>query len=262
LTVSGNSGFLAPVLRSALAPVMRLAQDALAKAGIYADLRRRLPRGVDWLLDVQRMLAPRSPALMFDVGANVGQTTTSMKHRFPSVEVHAFEPVGSTFAELRTAVGHLPGVHCHQLALSDREGTHTMSVVPGSVFNSLAAPVFEKHRTVVPEEVRLTTLDRFIVDHGIGSIDVLKTDTEGHDFEVLVGANAALSEGRIGCVYTEVTFNTANQQNSQFGPIFDRLQSLGYRFMGLYEMDFMQINPWNISFCNALFVRSALLARP
>jgi FkbM family methyltransferase len=238
------------------AAIRRHVQAALERAGIYVELRRSLPRGFDWLLDIERMLAHRNPTLMFDVGANIGQTTTSIKRRFPSVEIHAFEPVRSTFDTLRAAIGHLPGVQCHHVALSDREGDRTVPIVPGSVFNSLGAALFKNDRQAIQENLKLTTLDRFVDEHHIGAIDLLKTDTEGHDFEVLSGAKATLSAGRIQCIYTEITFNPANRQNSHFGPIFDFLQSMGYRFMGLYEMDLFQINPWETSFCNALFSKS------
>ncbi len=132
-----------PHLRSA----KRYLHEALERVGVYADLRRHLPRGVDWLLDVQRNLDGRAPSVALDVGANVGQTTASIKRLFPMTEVHAFEPVGTTCAQLRAATNHLTGVYCHQLALSDREGELTIPVVPGSVFNSIGPELSHDRRT-------------------------------------------------------------------------------------------------------------------
>jgi FkbM family methyltransferase len=242
-----------PHLRSA----KRYLHEALERVGVYADLRRHLPRGVDWLLDVQRNLDGRAPAVALDVGANVGQTTASIKRLFPMTEVHAFEPVGTTCAQLRAATNHLTGVHCHQLALSDREGELTIPVVPGSVFNSIGGARYENDGQAIPETIRLETLDRFVDEHHIREVDLLKIDTEGHDLAVLSGARSTLGRGSVRCIYVEVTFSPANRQNTLFGPVYDLLQPLGYRFMGLYELDFFQINPWNTSFCNALFVQSA-----
>jgi FkbM family methyltransferase len=243
--------------RAPLGRVVReFVEQALERGGVYAWRRATLPRGVDWLLDVERLLAPRGPSVVLDVGANVGQTTLSVKRRFPIATVHAFEPVRSSFEALRAAVGHLPGVHCHDVALSDQEGTRTISVVPGSVFNSLSAPLRNQDEKAIQEEVRLTTLDRFAAARAIGAVDLIKIDTEGHDLAVLTGAREALAQPGQRCVYVEVTFNPENKQNSLFSPIHDFLQPLSYRFVGLYEMYFFQINPWDRSFCNALFWKS------
>jgi FkbM family methyltransferase len=233
--------------------VRRFIELALDRAGIFARRRSDLPRGFDWLIDVERLLAPRRPIVALDIGANVGQTTLSIKRQFPSATVHAFEPVRSTFETLRATVGHLSDVQCHDVALSDEEGTRTIPILPGSVFNSLVSPLWNDEKKAVREEVRLTTLDRFAAGRGIGAIDLVKSDTEGHDMAVLIGARQQLAEAGARCVYVEVTFSPVNRQNSLFSPIFDFLGALGYRFMGLYDMHYFQVNPWDESFCNALF---------
>ncbi len=250
LTHSRDPAFLSGVVR-------RLIELGLDRAGIFARLRSQLPRGFDWLVDVERLLArsqPMSqPIVALDIGANVGQTTLSIKRQFPAATVHAFEPVRSTFETLRATVGHLPGVHCHDVALSDEEGTRTIPILPGSVFNSLVSPLWNNEKTAVREEVRLTTLDRFAAGRNLGPVDLVKSDTEGHDMAVLKGAQQQLSAAGGRCVYVEVTFSPANRQNSLFFPIYDFLGILGYRFMGLYELHYFQVNPWDEAFCNALF---------
>jgi FkbM family methyltransferase len=186
----------------------------------------------------------------------VGQTTLEIRRRHPSARIHAFEPIQSTFDLLKEKVGALPGVTCHRLALSDREGEQTIRAVPGSVFNSLDSKLLAEEKNAVQEGILLSTVDRFLAGQNLRSVDLLKTDTEGHDLKVLEGAKDVLSRGGVGCVYTEVTFSRENSHNTQFVPVFDLLRGAGYRFMGLYEMEHFQTNPWNLSFCNALFART------
>jgi FkbM family methyltransferase len=231
----------------------RFVTTILDRAGVYAERRQALPRGFDWLLDVERLFSPRTPRVVLDIGANIGQTTLGIRQRFPMARVHAFEPVRSTFTTLRDSVGNLPDVHCHNFALSDQRGTRTISILPGSVFNSLSSPIWANERKALREEITLTTLDQFVDEYAVGAVDLVKTDAEGHDFRVLQGGKATLSGAGSRCVYVEITFSQANTQNSQFFEIYEFLQSLTYRFMGLYEMDFFQSNPWDESFCNALF---------
>lgn len=231
----------------------RLTASALDHVNVYARRRTNLPRGFDWLLDVERLLELTRPAVAFDVGANVGQTTKAIKRRLPTATVHAFEPVSSTFDALSATVRRLDGVHCHRLALSDHQGHQTIPVVPGSVFNSLTSTSWPGVANAVDEEVELDTLDHFIEARGLGPIDLLKIDTEGHDLSVLRGATRALEAPGARCIYVEVTFSETNPQNTPFAQVFSHLEPMGYRFMGLYEMDYFQINPWERSFCNALF---------
>ena len=40
-----------------------------------------------------------APSLVFDVGANVGQTVADVVRRFPECKVHAFEPSPASFRQ-------------------------------------------------------------------------------------------------------------------------------------------------------------------
>jgi len=71
--------------------------------------------------DDQRQRIPDAKTI-FDVGANVGQTSKAYRRMFPSVEIWAFEPFQGNFEVLRRA---LPDKQFHPalLALSDQVGS-------------------------------------------------------------------------------------------------------------------------------------------
>jgi FkbM family methyltransferase len=56
-------------------------------------------------------------------------------------------------------------------------------------------------------EVRLTTLAKVFEEQGLGRIDLLKVDTEGHDVSVLKGLGPELRPDRIRVLYTELGRN-------------------------------------------------------
>ena len=227
----------------------------LAGAGIYISREANLPRGHDWLLDIERALAPRLPSVILDVGANVGQTSLALAARFPDSRIHAFEPVSATFAQLKANTALTPQITCHNLALSDRSGSAKVRVVPLSLVNSLQrGAAIGADQAAVEETLTLGTVDEFAARHGLAAIDILKTDTEGHDLAVLRGAAPLFAAHRIAAVYCEVTFSRENTLNTSFFEVFEHLSALGLRFLGLYEMFYFQTKPWNESFCNALFV--------
>jgi FkbM family methyltransferase len=135
------------------------------------------------------------PATILDVGANVGRWSGSLlevSHNIQvPVHVHAFEPCRATFAQLSERARNWPEVTLNNSACSRRSGTAKMHVYGGGLgTNSLVEPI--DGRQAVSEEVQLTTIDVYCAANEIGTIDLLKIDAEGYDFEVIVGASGML----------------------------------------------------------------------
>ena len=53
--------------------------------------------------------------------------------------------------------------------------------------------------------VQTQTIDNFCSSNDIKKIDLLKLDCDGTEYEVLLGAEKMLSEGKIGLIYTEIS---------------------------------------------------------
>jgi FkbM family methyltransferase len=141
-----------------------------------------------------------SPVTIFDVGANIGEWTSGLLEiscnlRIPA-EVYAFEPCRDTFAQLSGRYGNRTNVTLINEACSRQVGTATMHVYgSGAGTNSLAEPVDDNE--ALSENVRLTTIDYYCNANGIGTIDLLKIDAEGVDYDVIVGASSMLDKKSI-----------------------------------------------------------------
>jgi len=88
------------------------------------------------------------------------------------------------------------------------------------------------------------------------TVDILKTDTEGYDMNVLRGAEKALKERRIRVVVTEVGFDKGDLQHSFFGNVYEHLYQLGFSvfgFTGLGAICECQ-NGVGIGYCNCVFI--------
>ena len=242
-------------------------RDALGqRTGWRVFTEASLPEGVDWTRDVRRLAAGDGggpPRVFFDVGANVGQTVVTIRRRFPGVEIHAFEPFRAPLAALRARTAPWPEVRVHALALGAVPGRVEVLARADSPQNSLVTPppAGEEEPGQGTETIEVETLDRFCARENVAFVDVLKTDTEGYDVEVLRGGVGLLAAGRVRFVYAEVSLDAASRQNTPFQPLFELLTTHGYRFRGFYEQYPLHHYGEDLSFCNALFSRHRGLAR-
>lgn len=154
--------------------------------------------------------------VVFDVGANNGDYSLMARRLVPSAEVYAFEPSAQVFEQLTRNVAHVGRVKPFNLGLSDEEKTvelYSYTVEGAEV--SLISSIDRRLPTQVvnvevsaSERVSVQTLDRFCEEQGVGRIDFLKLDVEGHELAVLRGARRMLSEGRVSMLQFE--FGPAN----------------------------------------------------
>jgi FkbM family methyltransferase len=241
-----------------VASLKNFTRQSLRRLGLHLFTEGSLPRGVDVYADLRRLPGGFLVQTVFDVGANIGQTSRSLSEVYPSAQIFAFEPFKSTFEKLQENTRHLPTVQAYQVALGRKEESLLIKGDPGSVFNSLRTEDKVEKPSSLAETIHVRSLDAFCLEKGVGTIDLLKTDTEGYDLEVLAGADEKLRSGQIRAVYCEIAFDPRNKQNTQFFPVYEFLVSRGFRFYGLYDTYFFHIHPPEKAFCDALFIHSTL----
>jgi FkbM family methyltransferase len=196
------------------------------------------------------------PELVFDVGANVGQSARFFLDQFPAARLQCFEPVGSTFAALKEALAGEPRATLNNLALDSREHEVRFLAVEKSAGNRILGAGETAPKT---ETVQAMRGDRFCAEKGIEAIDILKIDTEGNDLRVLVGFAGALQAKRIAYIQVECTTSPDNHFHVQLADFMDFLNPFGYRLFGLFEFTRQiyrtrqKLN--GIWFANAVFVR-------
>lgn len=152
----------------------------VGSSGEAAAVRLMLKRGV-------------GPFCVFDVGANQGDFAAMVfaRTRDKPVAVHCFEPSRHTFGLLSSALAKQTACTLNNAALGATPGTAMLYFdAPGSELASLSRREMDHHGKVFScsEEVRVDTVDGYCSAHGIGHIDMLKLDVEGHEMDVLSGA--------------------------------------------------------------------------
>jgi FkbM family methyltransferase len=155
-----------------------------------------------------RLAREHAPAVILDVGANVGNWTASLVRQLrrggvPG-RVHAFEACRETFDTLTRNLGvwgMTDVVEAHHLALSSKAGAGVCySLGPNQGRNGLYAPEGEVSEA---EPVECSTLDQWCAWNDLGDVLYVKVDAEGHDCEILHGARGLLLSGKISFLQFE-----------------------------------------------------------
>lgn len=228
---------------------VRRAAD-LALSSPYWPLGTATPFGLSWAYDAARFFGSRRLETILDVGANVGQTARHLRRYFPQAQLHCFEPVPATCAVLEAAVGHLPGIHTHAIAIGEHDGALTMRV---EAFSERSAVVASGESDGESCRVPARSLDSFAAERNLDRIDLLKIDVEGHELAVLAGAGRLLRERRVRLVFVEVGFDRADSGHTAFAEVEASLSPHGFAFSGLYECWRYGAGRHRIGFANALF---------
>jgi FkbM family methyltransferase len=183
----------------------------------------------DILRELRRSYPDFSPTMIFDVGANVGQSVDEFRSCYPDSYIHAFEPVANTFGVLAEKLATDERAEAHHVGLSSASGQLKMKAAGTSTGNRV---VPEGYRGVT-EQVSVATGQSFCAERHIDRIGFLKIDTEGHDLEVARGFEDMLRRKSIDFIQFEVGLSPQNTHHVGLIDVMHYMFDLDYRFFRL-----------------------------
>jgi FkbM family methyltransferase len=145
--------------------------------------------------------------VVFDIGANIGHYSHEWlsQGQLSLKKLYAFEPSTHNHKSLMTITD--PRFHLVKKALGKSNGIFTLYYdTPGSGLASLTKRnlSFKAGREMgIEERVEVTTVDDFLDQNNIPSVDFMKIDVEGHEYDVLLGAQQSIQSGRINAIAFE-----------------------------------------------------------
>lgn len=213
--------------------------------------------GVDAFADMARFLPTRERHVIFDVGANMGQSAKRFRRTFPAAEIHSFEPGPSVYKRLQQEIGSDPNTHTWNCGLGATTSRQRLFESDQSVMSSFLPTGKEAWVGTVGEtEVEVQTIDSFCMQRQVTSIDILKSDTQGYDLEVLKGAEQIMHAGHVKIVYFEVNFADIYVGQGSFGQQYELLTAVDFRLLSFYQV-FRRagLAAWT----DALFIHRSLL---
>jgi len=187
---------------------------------------------------LKKILTPGG--IVLDVGANRGQFALDVLS-VQACKIFCFEPLPDAFRYLQILQDSHPQINPVQLAVSNVSGEAEFHVTAGDVGSSLLAPMENQGsqwQMPIPGggiTVQSTRLDEFIVEQGIGRVELLKSDAQGFDGRVIESAGEFLNPDSIGAVLVELNFHKFYQDQDSFYSIMEKICTSGYFLAGIFR---------------------------
>jgi len=217
---------------------------------LYFDRRRSLEGAFRWSGGLG------DPRRCVDVGANIGQTMNAFLEWWPSATCISFEPEPRSYGELERQAAKWNGrASCRNVGVASSSGELSLLInerfLPGSSFRSFNREAdtamantglrgwtyFDREFEDSDRTLQVPTVS--LDDHFNGGlepdcswagdgVDVLKSDANGFDIEVLRGATATLAKTRV--VLVEWQFDDVYGPPTRIEHLDRLLAESGFRF--------------------------------
>ena len=218
--------------------------------------------------ELTKIIIPKSDPVIFDVGANKGQSIERYKKIFQNPIIHSFEPNIDEIDFLKKKYIDKKNLYLNNFALGDDKGNLELNInantghssfknlIPNTTWikeRSKTLNIDSQKYTTKKTKIELTTLDDYVIKENISSIDILKIDTQGFEDKVLKGAQKFLSENKIKLIQLELIFSEIYENPLQIYDVEKTLIPNNYKLLGIanngsllshyiFESDFLYIS--------------------
>ena len=181
----------------------------------------------------------KDDAVIFDVGANIGSMAFRFAQQAPQGRVYAFEPTDFAYRKLLTNLSLNPHLAKRiipvQLFLSDQtKSDHQISAYASWKVDGSASNTHPLHGGAIKsaKSVPAVTLDDYCLENRIHGVDLIKIDTDGHEFRVLRGASRIV-EKSLPYIIFEIGLYVLKEQNIGFEQIYTYFTNYDYYLLNV-----------------------------
>lgn len=165
---------------------------------------------------------PREPEVILDLGSNIGASVHFFRGQYPNARLIAVEADPRTVAKLRASTERSPNIEVLAVAIARRDGRRLFYPSKLSWGSSLIrrGPVARQTERVQPAPIEVTacSLDSLLDGLDVLSVDVLKIDIEGAEFEAL---EAFTAMRRVHTLVGEFHGDLNQRSIHELAPVFE-----------------------------------------
>jgi len=175
--------------------------------------------------------------IVIDVGGHAGQFTKIFSCLAKKGKIFSFEPGEYAYSILKKTkkIKKLTNVTLIQKGLSSLEGLVSFRVPikrSGSIGYGTSHVFLSGHETIssafIEQQVSVIPLDKFIKINQLERIDFIKIDVEGHELNVLKGAQETIKVYRPS-IMIEINSEHLDRAGVDKTKIFEFLENIGYK---------------------------------
>lgn len=180
--------------------------------------------------------------IIFDVGANEGQSAIQYTKLLKSSIIYSFEPIPGAFEKLVNNTNNR--VRCFNFGLSNFDGQSVFHINKADVTSSLLelsddavenwnVPSLENFNDSL---LGFRKLDSFTEEHNIDYIDFLKIDVQGAEFLVLEGAKNYLIKKRINYIQMEFIYISTYKHTKNLPYYLEFFEQYNYDLISIFDL--------------------------
>ena len=195
-----------------------------------------------------KSLIVKSEPVIFDVGANNGQSIKRYKKLFQNPIIHSFEPHADEVNILKEKYINDKNLYLNNVAVGDKKGNLEFNInaisghssfrnlIPNTTWikkRSNHAKIDDKNYTTKKVNAEIITLDDYVNEKDLTNIDILKIDTQGFEDKVLLGAQNLLKNNRIKLIQLELIFSEIYENPLNIYDVEKTLIPNNYKLFGI-----------------------------
>lgn len=178
--------------------------------------------------------------IIFDVGANIGQTSLWMEKYVKTKEVdyqiYAFEPHPATFKKFTTNLALNPFSKIAPFNVGLGNFSSELELIEDCETNSGGFRIGKISPTQKGVKIPVSTIDEFVLEHKVEKVDFIKIDVEGFEHHILLGGINTLKK-HLPKLYIE--FCPKNIEVQGFNPkeLIQFLESMNYTLTDVNNLE-------------------------
>lgn len=155
--------------------------------GLVYEILIRKPHKAEYHVD-ERI----KPKIILDIGANIGITSVWLNHKFPDAKIFCFEPMQDNFSILQKNIAGIDNIQAYNFGLGNTNGE--LDIYANVDENNRGGfSIYQRDNDTdnlgtqnsSACRILIRKADEVLTELGIESIDLLKVDTEGAEYDIL-----------------------------------------------------------------------------
>ena len=219
--------------------------------------------------DIYKLKINKKKPMIFDVGANRGQSIERFIKILNDPMIHAFEPNIDEFENLIKKFSLNKNIYLNNIGISEKNETLELNVTVNTgnssfykinkntdwiKIRSKQFNIDEDNYITNIRKVNCEMLDEYTSKNKIDEINLLKIDTQGYEDKVLSGASNLINNKKIEFIELEIMLDDVYEKTMTFYEIEKKLKN-NYKLYGIDYQGFKNLSEGYMFAIDVLYVR-------